>query len=129
MNEESFYDVNGTVIIDPPEDMLYSDIKKIVGAVTQVTGHEGGYTMSMTVGGSMMFFHMTEEQSDDLRSLLTEEMGEDILERIDYAYDDDFDDLGVVCQGCWEDIPPEDVYYDNEDNPYCRECYERIVLH
>ena len=77
----------------------------------------------------MMFFHMTEEQSDELRSLLTEEMEENILERIDYAYDDDFDDLGVVCQGCWEDISPEDVYYDNEDNPYCKECYERIVLH
>ena len=123
---ENYKDVNGTVLLCPPDGMEFLDIRKIMRAVTDVTGIEGGYEMSVTPSGTMMFYHMSENEADELLDLLRSEFGEDAAEMLAYAYDD-FDDLGVVCQGCWKDISPDEVYYDDEDNPYCEECYDRIV--
>lgn len=85
-------DVKGTVLIRPSEDMTYSDLKKIVKAITEITRVDGGYASSFTTGGDILFFHMSEKESDQLRSELIEIFGEEGFDKLEYAYDDDFGD-------------------------------------
>lgn len=38
------------------------------------------------------------------------------------------DAIGTVCQGCWRIIPEnENVYTDDSGEPYCEECYGRLI--
>lgn len=38
------------------------------------------------------------------------------------------DKLGTVCVGCWKDIlKDEDIFYDEDGQPFCEECYENLV--
>ena len=35
--------------------------------------------------------------------------------------------LGTVCQGCWKVIPEDEDVLLIDDEPYCAECYERLM--
>lgn len=93
MNRDDWKDVKGTVMIRPPEGMSYFEFQPIIKAVTKVTRVEGGYESSFTLSGDILFFHMTETESDELYSELSDIYGEDfVVNDLDYAYDDDFGD-------------------------------------
>lgn len=83
----------GTVLMDPPDDTGFLVIRTIINAVTIVTGTEGGYQMAITCNGTIMFFHLTEQESDDIRSILVDMYGENyVQDKLCYAYDSDFEE-------------------------------------
>ena len=86
-------DVLGTVLIDIPDDAPFYTVRQIINAVTVVTGTESGYQMAISCSGTMMFFHMTEQESDELWAKLVDEYGEEyVQDELCYAYDDDFEE-------------------------------------
>ena len=87
----NYKDVHGTVLIDPPDDMTFDILLTILRQLTEVTGVESGYemTISCLFTRTMMFFHMTEQEADELRSRLEDIFGEDyVIDELHYAYDD-----------------------------------------
>lgn len=88
MSEE----IRGTVLIHPPDDMRYCEFMSIVKAVSETTRVEGGYESSFTLCGDILFFNISENESDMIRSSLVDRFGEDyVYEQLHYAYDDSFD--------------------------------------
>lgn len=88
MSEE----IRGTVLIHPPDEMVYCEFMSIVKAVSEITRVEGGYESSFTLGGDILFFNISEDESDRIRNSLVDRFGEDyVYERLHYAYDDCFD--------------------------------------
>lgn len=88
---EPWESILGTVLIDPPDDMQFKDLGHIIDAVTYATRVECGHEMAITCGGTMMFFHLTEEESDTMRDYLVAVFGEDFVDNdLSFNYDDDF---------------------------------------
>lgn len=81
----------GTIMVNV-KGKPYKTIHRVLKAVTQVTGVECGYDMNMTLSGEMMFYHMTEKESDEVRSILEGEMDPISFESLAYCFDDDFQD-------------------------------------
>ena len=124
----------GTVLIHIPDDMPYNKVRQIVLVITEVTKVEGGRESSFTCGNDIMFFKITEDESYEIRNRLVEMFGEDyVYDVLNFTFDDQFDDeqdeLGTVCAGCWKDIPKDEKTLYSEDNtPYCEDCYLRLIV-
>ena len=117
---------NGTVTMTIPDDMVYSDVCKIINAVTEVTLYEGGRESSLTGAGDLIFYYITEKESDELYERLAEAFGEKFVdESLNYAYESNEEELGTVCGGCWKDMTDEEVFM-IDGTAYCKDCYERI---
>lgn len=76
----------GTVIVNI-KGKPYKTIHRVLNAVTKVTGVEGGYDMKMTLSGEMMFYYLTEEQADRIRSMLESEMDPISFEGLAFRFD------------------------------------------
>jgi len=64
MNNPDWRDVDGTVILQIPDEMPYREVLEIVRMVSDVTKCEGGYESAFTCGGDILFFHLTDCESD-----------------------------------------------------------------
>ena len=88
MSEE----IRGTILIQPPDDMRYCEFMPIIKVISEITGVEGGYESSFSLGGDILFFNISENESDRIRSSLVDRFGEDyVYEQLHYAYDSCFD--------------------------------------
>ena len=76
----------GTVVVDI-KGKPYKTIHRVLNAVTQVTGVECGYGMNMTRSGEMMFYYLTEEQAERIRSMLENEMDPVSFESLAFCFD------------------------------------------
>lgn len=93
MNNLDWKKVKGTVMICPPDDMPYSSVMKIVGAVTEVTRVEGGYESSFTLNGDILFFHISEDEADQIKKVLDSIFGEKyVSDTLCWCHDTDFND-------------------------------------
>lgn len=85
-------DKMGTMMFDLSSDMSMAVLFEINEAVSSVTRVEGGRGTTITHDGVIMFFDLTEEESDRIYGMLERRLNENILAWLNPTYDDDFDD-------------------------------------
>lgn len=79
----------GTVMVDIPEDMTFSEIRTILTAVRDATGQE--IDMGVTLPNTFSFYGITETQSDFVYATLVSVFGEGFVQdSLGYCYDNDF---------------------------------------
>lgn len=79
----------GTVMVDIPEDMTFSEIRTILTAIRDATGQE--IDMGVTLPNTFSFYGITENQSDFIYATLVSVFGEGFVQdSLGYCYDNDF---------------------------------------
>lgn len=84
-------DKMGTLMFDLSSDMSMAVLFEINEAVSSVTRVEGGRDTKMSQGGVIMFFDLTEEESDRICAMLERRLSKDTFAWLNPTYDD-FDD-------------------------------------
>ena len=84
-------DKMGTMMFDLSSDMSMAVLFEINEAVSSVTRVEGGRGTTLTHGGVIMFFDLTEEESDRIYGMLERRLSKDTFAWLNPTYDD-FDD-------------------------------------
>lgn len=78
----------GTMMFDLSSDMSMAVLFEINEAVSSVTRVEGGRGTTMTHDGMLMYFELSENESDRIYEMLERRLNENILAWLNPTYDD-----------------------------------------